>query len=181
MIGPSKVFKFGVLYIDEVRRLIDEKRIDAPEAAALLVQADSLYELAGEIAQQQHNTNRILTTLSNLGDYRRIESMLARGINPIAVRGIRARRYGEYRRLRCAAQAEFLADSVNMCHEYARAREWPMYWREGKRQIVARYLFADLWWAGVRFRLGFRAEMAPSIRKLMLAAEGLPHRGDCAA
>lgn len=181
MIGGSNLFRYGELYISEIKRLMENGSLDALEAAALLAQMAGLCELRGNVAHSQHGPNGLLTMLPHLVSPKEIESMIAGGISPSVVSAARKRRYGTYCRVRRAAQEEILSDSQDMCSAYARAREWPSYIREERRRLMARILFADLAWAGWKFRWGFRADIGRLAARLGALALDLPHRRNCLA
>ncbi len=181
LIGQSLVFSFGNLYADEIKRLVAEGSIDAQEAAALIAQADMLVDLTTEVLAGRGKRRQLLEMLPRIGDQRRIESMLRFGCSPRVVREVRQRRFRSYCRIWRSARKEFLADSLEMRERYIAARDWASYLREQRRRVAAEILFAELYLAGIRYRMGLRSDMAAMTDRITELLTGLPHRGDCSA
>lgn len=182
MIGKSDVFGFGELFSREIQRLIRSGLLDPNEAAALVSQIVSHCDLAADVVRQQNGPKELSPLLEMLCNSGEIEEMLFSAISPHATGQSRKRRYAIYSRIIGDAKLEFLIDSESICRQCVRAREWPMYAREEMRQIRVRWLFLELYLAGIKFRFGLRSDVRVLTARLRDLTVGLPHRRqDCAA
>ena len=179
--GDSSVFGFVHLGISEVNRLADGKCFSPQEMAALLALADKLHDavLQAICAQEEHPN--LLAPLGLLANHQRIELLLMRGVSPRIVRGIRNRRYASYCSVWHVAKKDFEIASRHIRTQYADASEWPSFAKEERRLLRAEWLFARLWLAGVKYRLGFRTDMKRLTDQIAALLVDLPNRRDCIA
>ena len=181
MIGQSSVFKFGRLYLLEIERLVAEGRMSPSEVAAIFAQTDQLNAAAIRAITDQVDHPNLLAPLARLADHRRIELLLMRGVSPRVVREIRKRRYSSYRAVLHVAKEDFEVASRQIRTQYADASEWPSFAKEERRLLRAEWLFARLWIAGVKYRLGFRTDMKRLTDQIAALLVDLPNRRDCIA
>jgi len=104
-----------------------------------------------------------------------------RGVSPRVVREIRKRRYSSYRTVLHVAKEDFEVASRQIRTQYADASEWPSFAKEERRLLRAEWLFARLWLAGVKYRLGFRTDMKRLTDQIAALLVDLPNRRDCIA
>ena len=181
MFDRTNAFEAGRLYLEEVNRLIESPNLVTDhERMILLAQMDSLCgQMEKVIRSCGHPPSRTCAILARLLSADGIERMVALGIDPRIVRGVRSRRYETFLRYWRTLRSQFAADSRRARRLCAQNREWPMFLREHWRHVEGEYLLLLLYRSALLYRAGLRVRIGSAVYRLQSLIASLPPRGRC--
>jgi hypothetical protein len=180
MFAHTEVFEAGQYYTEELERLTSDPSLTDPAEMALLVTQVDIILNQMMLAMRPYRS-AALSSVENLSGslvhlFRNDQprEMMAAGVEPMMIRGLRKRKATMFARHLCVLRATVFEILAERCRSSLLAGELPCWIRCRLGYVKAWYLLALLSEMPIAYRWGFDVDAASTLSKLVRLLGGRP-------